>query len=56
VRRRLTHLPRFTRVRGGGYFFLPSRAALRYLGQQAEAPLGADLPRTVAAHHAPGAQ
>lgn len=31
VRRNLAGLPRFTRVRGGGYFFLPSRAALRYL-------------------------
>ena len=28
---RLTGLPDFVRVRGGGYFFLPSRSAIRYL-------------------------
>ena len=31
VRRRLTGLPRFVTVRGGGYFFLPGLRALRYL-------------------------
>jgi len=31
VRRRLTGVPRFVSVRGGGYFFLPGLAALRYL-------------------------
>jgi Dyp-type peroxidase family len=36
VRQRLLHLPRFVHVRGGGYFFLPSVTALRYL---ASAPL-----------------
>ncbi|HEY4603400.1 MAG TPA: hypothetical protein VIH08_03590 [Blastococcus sp.] len=31
VRHRLLQLPTFTRVRGGGYFFLPGIRALRYL-------------------------
>ena len=31
IRSRVHGLPRFVHVRGGGYFFLPSRAALRYL-------------------------
>jgi deferrochelatase/peroxidase EfeB len=31
VRTRLFELPRFTRIRGGAYFFLPGRSALRYL-------------------------
>ena len=31
LRKRLTGLPRFVTVRGGGYFFLPSVSALRYL-------------------------
>jgi Dyp-type peroxidase family len=31
VRRRVHGVPRFVRVRGGAYFFLPSQAALRYL-------------------------
>jgi Dyp-type peroxidase family len=31
VRRRVHGIPRFVRVRGGAYFFLPSQAALRYL-------------------------
>jgi Dyp-type peroxidase family len=30
-RKRYTNLPRFVRVRGGGYFFMPSMAALRFL-------------------------
>lgn len=37
VRRRHHGLPRFVQVRGGAYFFLPGRRALRYL---AEPPLG----------------
>jgi hypothetical protein len=31
VRKRLTQLPQFVKVRGGGYFFLPGIGALRYL-------------------------
>ncbi len=31
VRKRLFDLPRFTRIRGGAYFFLPGRSALQYL-------------------------
>ena len=31
VRRRLTGIPRFVTVRGGGYFFMPGITALRYL-------------------------
>jgi Dyp-type peroxidase family len=31
IRKRVHRLPRFVHVRGGAYFFLPSRAALRYL-------------------------
>lgn len=31
VRTRLFDLPRFTRIRGGAYFFLPGRSALQYL-------------------------
>lgn len=31
VRRHVTGLPAFVRMRGGGYFFLPGRRALRYL-------------------------
>jgi Dyp-type peroxidase family len=31
VRRRYRDLPAFVRTRGGGYFFLPGRSALRYL-------------------------
>jgi len=31
VRKRLMNLPRFVNVRGGGYFFLPSMTALRFL-------------------------
>jgi deferrochelatase/peroxidase EfeB len=31
VRRRYTDLPRFVRVRGGAYFFLPGIRAVRYL-------------------------
>ena len=33
VRKRLTNMPAFVRVLGGGYFFLPSLAALAYLAQ-----------------------
>ena len=33
VRRRLPYVPVFTRVRGGEYFFLPSRRALAYLAR-----------------------
>jgi Dyp-type peroxidase family len=33
VRRRYHDLPQFVRTRGGGYFFLPGIAALRYLAQ-----------------------
>jgi deferrochelatase/peroxidase EfeB len=32
IRRRLSRVPRFVTVKGGGYFFLPSIAALRFLG------------------------
>ena len=31
VRARVTDVPRFVSVKGGGYFFLPGVAALRYL-------------------------
>ncbi|MBV9850576.1 MAG: peroxidase [Armatimonadetes bacterium] len=31
VRQRINNLPRFVRVRGGGYFFLPGLSALRFL-------------------------
>jgi Dyp-type peroxidase family len=31
VRRRLHRLPRFVQVRGGGYFFMPGRRAVRFL-------------------------
>jgi Dyp-type peroxidase family len=31
IRRRFTGLPSFVTVRGGGYFFLPGRQAMRYL-------------------------
>jgi Dyp-type peroxidase family len=37
VRRRVTDMQRFVEVRGGSYFFMPSRSALRFLGR-------ADLP------------
>ena len=33
VRQRLTNLPRFVSVKGGGYFFLPSISALCFLAQ-----------------------
>jgi deferrochelatase/peroxidase EfeB len=35
-RQRIQGIPRFVHVRGGGYFFLPGKAALRFLAQ----PLG----------------
>jgi Dyp-type peroxidase family len=35
VRRRYTDLPRFVRVRGGAYFFLPGIRAVRYLATSA---------------------
>lgn len=41
VRRRVTGLPRFVRMRGGAYFFTPGLAALRYL---ASAPSSAGGP------------
>ena len=31
VRQKLTHLPNFVAVKGGGYFFLPSKSALYFL-------------------------
>ena len=34
VRKRYHQLPRFVEVRGGGYFFMPSRAALAFLVKQ----------------------
>jgi Dyp-type peroxidase family len=34
VRRRIHKVPRFVQVRGGGYFFLPSIAALKYLASR----------------------
>ena len=34
VRRRVTALPEFVTVRGGGYFFLPGIRALRYLSSR----------------------
>jgi hypothetical protein len=33
VRRRHHGLPSFVQVRGGGYFFLPGLAAIRYLAR-----------------------
>jgi deferrochelatase/peroxidase EfeB/uncharacterized membrane protein YphA (DoxX/SURF4 family) len=38
VRRRLLGLPRFVRVLGGEYFFLPSISALRFLGRSGWSP------------------
>jgi Dyp-type peroxidase family len=38
LRRRLTGMPRFVRMLGGGYFFLPSRSALRYLAAELKIP------------------
>jgi Dyp-type peroxidase family len=35
-RKRITNLPRFTIVKGGGYFFLPGIKALRFLANGAE--------------------
>jgi Dyp-type peroxidase family len=37
VRSRVHDLPRFVEVRGGAYFFLPSRTAVAYLGKLASA-------------------
>jgi hypothetical protein len=37
VRHRLLDLPRFVRVRGGGYFFLPGVRALHYLASDPSA-------------------
>src|SRR5205085_12110271 len=34
VRCRLKEIPRFVTVKGGGYFFLPSISALRYLASK----------------------
>jgi deferrochelatase/peroxidase EfeB len=36
IRRRIMGLPQFITVRGGGYFFLPSMSALRYLSRLGE--------------------
>lgn len=36
IRKRLTGLPAFTTLRGGGYFFLPGLRALRYLAAEPE--------------------
>lgn len=36
VGERIGPLPRFTTVRGGGYFFAPSLTALRWLAQEKE--------------------
>lgn len=33
IRRRVTGMPRFVHVRGGGYFFIPGMRALRYLAR-----------------------
>jgi Dyp-type peroxidase family len=40
VRRRLTRLPDFVTTRGGGYFFLPSLPAIRYLAANGGRPAG----------------
>ena len=34
----LTNISDFIRVRGGGYFFVPSRSAVRYLAGDASPP------------------
>lgn len=36
VRRRLEGLPRFVQVKGGGYYFMPGIAALRFLAERGE--------------------
>ena len=36
VRMRLWGLPRFTRLRGGGYFFMPGMSTLRFLASETE--------------------
>jgi Dyp-type peroxidase family len=38
ARRRLTNVPRFVTVRGGGYFFLPGIKALEYLANSTHLP------------------
>jgi Dyp-type peroxidase family len=43
VRLRLDDLSRFVHVKGGGYFFLPSRSALKFLARDTEA-VAADRP------------
>jgi Dyp-type peroxidase family len=45
VRRRYRAVPQFVRVRGGGYFFLPGLAALRYLAWLAGGCDGVDTLR-----------
>lgn len=40
LRRRLTGLPQFATVRGGGYFFLPGIRALRYLASSSSSGSG----------------
>jgi Dyp-type peroxidase family len=44
VRRRLTNPPQFVFVRGGAYFFMPSKRAVRYLGSMKPVPPGIPLP------------
>lgn len=41
--RRIRGIPDFVTVRGGGYFFLPSRAALHYLADRARRRAGVNL-------------
>ena len=36
--RRLTGMPQFITVRGGGYFFMPSLRALRYIARAGKTP------------------
>jgi Dyp-type peroxidase family len=44
VRRRVTGVPRFVSVKGGGYFFLPGVAALRYLAGMGGEPGNSSSP------------
>jgi hypothetical protein len=39
VRKRVTGMPRFVTVRGGGYFFMPGIRAVRYIASQPAAAL-----------------
>jgi hypothetical protein len=38
LRRRVSGVPQFVKVRGGAYFFMPGIKALRYIGQAASSP------------------